>query len=206
MNTITIIGEKRENLGKKSTYKLRKIDRVPCVIYGTNICNIQFSIYEKFFKKLIYTKEVYKIIIDLYPKNNHNKENDQIETILQDIQFHPVSDKILHADFYQLNKNKPIILNIPIKIFGKPIGLDKGGEYYSPLKKLKIKSLPINLPNYIPVDISKLDIGDRILIKEIYTKKYTILHPDNAIIAIVKASRTSIKTEESEIKEEKKKK
>ncbi|XCI74602.1 MAG: 50S ribosomal protein L25/general stress protein Ctc [Flavobacteriales bacterium] len=201
MNAITIKGRKRESVGKSATRALRNVEQVPCVVYGGDI-NIQFSTPVMSFKKLIYTPEVYTVVIEWDAESKKGDKN--IETILQDVQFHPVSDEILHADFYQLHKDKPITLSVPIKTTGHSAGVAKGGEYSAPLKKLKVKALPANLPDHITLDIVLLEIGDRISVKDIRTDKYTILHPDNTVVAAVRASRTSMKIAEAEAKEEKK--
>lgn len=190
MNAITIQGKKRESVGKSSTRTLRNAGKVPCVVYGRNT-NIQFSTPIASFKELVYTHEVHTVVIEL--DADSKKSAQKIEAIVQEIQFHPVSDEILHADFYQLDKNKPITLKIPIKTIGRSAGVTKGGEYIAPLKKLKIKALPANLPDYIKLDIRILEIGDRISVREIRTDKYTILHPDSTVVAAVRASRASMK-------------
>lgn len=201
MNSITIQGKKRESVGKSSTRALRNAGQVPCVVYGGNT-NIQFSTPTASFKELVYTPEVHTVLIQL--DADDKKSGQKIEAILQDIQFHPVSDEILHADFYQLDKGKPVTLNIPIKTTGRSVGVAKGGEYSAPLKKLKVKALPADLPKHITLDISTLEIGDRISVREIRTEKYTILHPDSTVVAAVRASRTSMKMAQTEAKEEKK--
>ncbi|XOD67387.1 MAG: 50S ribosomal protein L25/general stress protein Ctc [Flavobacteriales bacterium Tduv] len=201
MNAINIQGKKRESVGKSSTRFLRNAGQVPCVVYGGKT-NVQFSTPIESFKELVYTSEVNTVIIELDADSKKIGQN--IEAILQDVQFHPVSDEILHADFYQLDKDKPVTLNIPIKTTGRSVGVAKGGEYSAPLKKLKIKALPVDLPDYITLDITLLEIGDRILVKELRTEKYTILHPDSTVVAAVRASRTSMKIEQAEVKEDKK--
>ncbi|XOD69518.1 MAG: 50S ribosomal protein L25/general stress protein Ctc [Flavobacteriales bacterium AspAUS03] len=201
MNAIIIQGRKRESVGKSATRALRKAEQVPCVVYGGDT-NIQFSTPVASFKKLVYTPEVYTVVIEWDAESK--KASEKVEAVLQDVQFHPVSDEILHADFYQLHKDKPIILSVPIKTTGHSTGVAKGGEYSSSLKKLKVKALPADLPNHIYLDITPLEIGDRISVKDICIDKYTILHPDNTVVATVRASRTSMKIAQAEAKEEKK--
>lgn len=196
MNFIIIKGNERL---KKENHKLsflRKNHQVPCIIYNA-LTNIQFYTHKNNFKKILYKNEFFPILIEL--------NNKKIKTILYDIQFHPVSDEILHADFYKFS-NKHIILNIPIKIIGRSIGVSKGGEYNFPLKKLKIKSLPINIPSTIDININNLEIGDCISVENIKSNKYEILHPKNTIIVAIRTSRVSIKTEQELEKEEKKNK
>lgn len=200
MNFITIQGNKRESLNKKSLFTLRQNQQVPCVLYNENT-NILFSTNKKSFSEILYTSKVSIILIKI--ENNIEKEG--IKSILYDVQFHPVSEEIIHADFYKLSDHKYIILKIPIKIIGRSIGVSKGGEYSFPLKKLKIEVLPVNIPSSIDIDVSLLEIGDRISVKDIRTNKYKILHTDNTIIAAVRTSRVSTKLSKDEIniKEEK---
>lgn len=199
MNFITIQGKIREISNKKSLYILRKKKQVPCVIYNANT-NILFYTDKKSFSNIVYTKKISTILIKI-----ENNIEEYIKCILHDIQFHPVSEEIIHADFYKLSDNKYIILKIPIKIVGRSIGVSKGGEYSFPLKKLNIKVLPVNIPSSINIDVSGLEIGDRISVGEIRTKKYNILHTDSTIIAAIRHSRVSSKLskDEENIKEEK---
>lgn len=198
MNFITIKGKIRESSNKNSLFILRKKKQVPCVIYNANT-NILFYTDKQNFNKILYTKNVSTVLIKI-----ENNIEEYIKCILYDIQFHPVSEEIIHADFYKLSDNKYIILKIPIKIIGRSIGVSKGGEYSFPLKKLNIKVLPNNIPSSINIDVSSLEIGDRISVGEIRKKEYNILHTDNTVIAAIRHSRVSSKLKDEEnIKEEK---
>ncbi|AWU44989.1 50S ribosomal protein L25 [Blattabacterium punctulatus] len=181
MQYINIYGKKR-NIGKKAIESIRSSGEVPCILYGKNI-NIPFSTSLESFKNLIYTSKIHWVNIQI--------EGENINTVQKEIQFDPISEKILHADFCKIDQKKSIILEIPIKTFGRPIGVSKGGEYYSTIRKLKIKAIPSFFPEYIKLDISNLDIGEKITVKDIYPKGYTILHPTNTLIARVKHSRIS---------------
>lgn len=196
MKTINIKGSKRESVGKKASKSLRNAEKVPCVLYGGDKNVIHFSAPEKAFKNLIYTPNVYTATIDL--------EGKEYVCILQDIQFHPVTDKVLHMDFYKLSENKEVSLDIPLKIVGNSPGVMAGGSLRKPNRKLKIKALPKDLPDFIEADISKLNIGDKLYVSDIATKNYIILHPENTIIAQVKMSRKA-KSETNEEKPEEKK-
>ncbi|WP_185862257.1 50S ribosomal protein L25 [Blattabacterium cuenoti] len=198
MKYINIYGEKR-NVGKKSVRSIRLSGKVPCILYGKNI-NIPFSTSLESFKKIVYTTKVYGVIIKIegYDKN--------INAIQKEIQFDSIKNEILHADFCIIDELQPIILEIPIKFFGRPIGVIKGGEYYSTVRKIKVKAFPSNIPEYIKLDISSLDIGDRITVENLYNNQYTILHPSHSLIARVKNSRiTKVDKEEEENKEDQKK-
>ncbi len=188
MKSITINGSKRESVGKKATKALRNAEMVPCVIYGGGE-PLHFSAKELDFSKLVYTPNAHTVLLVL--------DNDtKINAILQDIQFHPVSDKILHVDFYQLFDDKEISMNIPLNFEGAAPGvLNSGGVLSINKRKLRVRSLPANLPDFITVDISQLELGNKLTISKLQNDAFTILHPDNTVVCQVRTSRTSIKTE-----------
>ena len=189
MKSITINGSKRESVGKVATKALRNAGRVPCVLYGGGE-SYHFSAQELDFKKLVYTPNAHTVEIVLDDKT-------KINAILQDIQFHPLTDKILHVDFYQLFDDKEISMNIPVKIEGSAPGvLNSGGVLSVNKRKLRVKSLPKNLPDFITVDISSLELGNKLYTSELQNESYTILHPDNTVVCQVRTSRASIKEEE----------
>src|SRR5690606_31131356 len=111
---------------------------------------------------------------------------------------HPVSDKILHVDFYQLFKDKEVTMDIPVKLSGSSPGVRNGGRLLFRKRKLSIKSLPDNLPDFFDVDISKLRIGGMIAVDTLLKDQYTILHPDSTVVVQVKAARNAVLTEEEE--------
>jgi len=182
MKSITIKGSKRESVGKAATKALRNADKVPCVLYGgENV--IHFAAEEKAFRNLVYTPNVYTATIDL--------DGELANCILQDIQFHPVTDKILHIDFYQLFEDKEVTMDIPVNLIGNAPGVVVGGSLRFPKRKLKVKALPANLPDSIDADISKLNIGDKLFVSEVALKDCTILHPENTVVAQVRMSRAA---------------
>ena len=189
MKSITIKGSKRESVGKLASKALRNADKVPCVLYGSEK-PIHFSANELDFSKLVYTPNAHTVVIDL-------DEGKKINAILQDIQFHPVSDKILHVDFYQVFDDKPVTMEIPVIFEGSAPGvLISGGVLSINKRKLKIRALPSSLPDFITADISGLELGNKLLIEEIKSDNYTILHPDNTVICKVRTSRAAIEVEE----------
>ena len=183
MKSITIKGSKRESVGKVATKALRNAGMVPCVIYGGKT-PIHFSAEEKAFKKLVYTPNVYTASLDV--------DGQKIAAILQDIQFHPVSDRILHVDFYQLFDDKEVTMNIPVKLTGTSPGVLNGGSLRFTNRKLKIKAIPANLPDYVTADISKLRIGHKLVITSLFNDDYTFMHPDNTVVVQVRTSRNSV--------------
>ena len=192
MKSITIKGSKRESVGKVSTKALRNAGMVPCVIYGGEN-PIHFSAEEKAFKNLVYTPNVYtaSIVVD----------GEKTPAILQDIQFHPVSDKILHVDFYQLFDDKEVTMNIPVKLTGTSPGVLNGGSLRFTNRKLKIKALPANLPDFVTANISGLKIGSKLVLASLKNDDYTFMHPDNTVVVQVRTSRNATAEEEEATEE-----
>ena len=187
MKSITINGSKRESVGKKATKALRNAEMVPCVLYGGKE-PLHFAAKELDFSKLIYTPNAHTVVI--------KTEDGTFDAVLQDIQFHPVTDKILHIDFYQLNEGKEISINIPVVVEGAAPGvLNSGGTLILNKRKLRVRALPKNLPDVIVVDISKLELGNKLYTAELASEDYSFLHPDNTVVCQVKTSRASIKEE-----------
>ena len=193
MKSITINGSKRESVGKKSTKALRNAGQVPCVIYGGDK-PVHFSAEELAFSKLVYTPNAHTVVIAL--------GSDTLNAVLQDIQFHPVTDRILHIDFYQLFDDKEIAMNIPVNLIGKSPGVANGGSLMRNKRKLRVKALPSNLPDFIEADISPLKIGSKLYITELVNENYNFLHPDNTVVCQVKRSRVTIEEEEEELEAE----
>ncbi|UII81182.1 50S ribosomal protein L25/general stress protein Ctc [Flagellimonas sp. CMM7] len=194
MKSITIKGSQRESVGKVSTKALRNAGKVPCVLYGGDK-PLHFSADELAFRHLVYTPNAHTAVIEL-------EDGQKLKAVLQDIQFHPVTDKILHIDFYQLFSDKPVTMNIPVRLEGNSPGVKNGGRLLFRKRKLSIKALPDLLPDFITIDISKLKIGDTIPVETILNDDYTILHPNSTAVVQVKASRTSVDDEEEEEEEE----
>ena len=195
MKSITIKGSKRESVGKVATKALRNADKVPCVLYGGEN-PLHFSANELDFSKLVYTPSAHTVVLDM--------EGDQkVNAILQDIQFHPVSDKILHVDFYQLFDDKEVSMDIPVTIEGSAPGVMlEGGTLVVSKRKLKVKALPNNLPDFITVDISELRLGGKISVIDLEPDDFTILHPDNTVVCKVRTSRASMEIEDDVVEGE----
>lgn len=190
MKSITINGSKRESVGKVATKALRNAGRVPCVLYGGGE-PLHFSAPELDFRKLVYTPNAHTVVINL--------DGENVAAILQDIQFHPLTDKILHIDFYRLFDDKEVSMNIPVKVEGAAPGvLNSGGVLVLNKRKLRVKALPKDLPDFIVANISKLKLGNKLYTAELQTEEYTLLHPDNTVVCQVRTSRASVKEEEDE--------
>ncbi|SFI37469.1 50S ribosomal protein L25/general stress protein Ctc [Halpernia frigidisoli] len=193
MKSITIQGTKRENVGKKSTKALRDAELVPCVVYGGKE-TLNFSTEEKSFKDLVYTPEAHTVSLEV--------DGQTVAAVLQDIQFHPLTDKILHADFYQLSDDKPVMMEVPVRLTGRSKGVVAGGALRNPFRKLKVKALPGNLPDEIVVDITSLKIGMKLYVGDIKTTNFSFVHPDNAVVVAVRMARTAVKGADSDDEEE----
>ncbi|MGB0789830.1 MAG: 50S ribosomal protein L25/general stress protein Ctc [Marinirhabdus sp.] len=190
MKSITINGSKRESVGKSATKALRDAERVPCVVYGGDEL-IHFSAEEKAFKPLVYTANVHTVVIEL-------GGGQTINAIVQDIQFHPVTDKILHVDFYEISDNKPVMMEIPVRTQGTSHGVRNGGVLRIVTRKLRIKAVPANLPDFIDADITEMKIGAKMYVTAVKNDAFEILHPDNTVICQVRRSRTAIVDEVAE--------
>jgi len=194
MKSITINGSQRESVGKKATKALRNAGQVPCVLYGGDKA-VHFSAAELAFSKLVYTPNAHTVVIEVDGGGTFN-------AILQDIQFHPVTDRILHIDFYQVFEDKEITMEIPVNFIGNPKGVRNGGVLRKNNRSLRIKAIPGNLPDYIDVNIEDMKIGDKFPINKLANENYTFMHPDNGIVCLVRRSRAAIVEEEEEEGEE----
>ena len=189
MKSITINGSKRESVGKKATKALRNAGQVPCVLYGGDK-PVHFSAAELAFSKLVYTPNAHTVVIAL--------GDTTFNAVLQDIQFHPVTENILHIDFYQLFDDKEIAMDIPVVLTGNSVGVRNGGVLRRNRRKLRIKALPTNLPDNIVVDISKLKIGNKVYVSELENDGFRFLHTDNTVVCQIKQSRVSVDIEDDE--------
>lgn len=184
MKSITIKGQERESVGKKATKAIRDAGMVPCVIYGGDQ-PVHFAADERAFKGLVYTPNAHTVEIELTGKT--------IAAILQDIQFHPISDKILHIDFFQLQDSREIIMEVPVKITGKSPGVMAGGVLRLAQRRLKVKALPKDLPDFVTADITPLEMGNKLYITKLETNNFKFMHPDNTVVCQVRISRAAMK-------------
>jgi len=190
MKSITIKGSERESVGKKATKALRNAGKVPCVIYGGEK-PLHFSAEELSFKDLVYTPNAHTVVVELEGSKKY-------DAVMQDIQFHPVTDSILHVDFYQLFKDKEVTMDIPVRLLGNSPGVRNGGRLLFRKRKLSIKALPDNLPDFFDIDISKLKIGGNISVSTLLKDEFTILHPENTVVVQVKAARNAVLIDEED--------
>ncbi|QXP56246.1 50S ribosomal protein L25/general stress protein Ctc [Cellulophaga sp. HaHa_2_95] len=190
MKSITISGSKRESVGKKATKALRNAGKVPCVLYGGET-PLHFSADEPAFKNLVYTPNAHTAVIEIEGGN-------KFDAVLQDIQFHPVTDAILHIDFYQLFADKEVTMDIPVRLVGNSPGVRNGGRLLFRKRKLTIKALPAKLPDFFDIDISKLKIGANIAVATLLNDEFSILHPENTVVVQVKSARNAVVLDDEE--------
>lgn len=195
MKSIAIKGSQRESVGKAATKALRNAGQVPCVLYGGDSV-LHFAAPDLAFKSIVYTPNVYTATIELENGKTYN-------AILQDIQFDPVTDKILHIDFYQLHDDKEITIEVPIQITGTSPGVMAGGVLRVVNRKLKVKALPAKLPDFVSVDISGMEMGNKLYVTKLPQDDYKIMHPENTVVCQVRISRAAMKAAQEAAKAEK---
>jgi large subunit ribosomal protein L25 len=186
MKTIEIKGSLRTELGKKSSQKTRKEGNVPCVIYGKEQ-NIHFHAHENSFKKLVYTPDAHIVRLDL--------EGKEYRIVMQDIQFHPVTDKVTHIDFIEVVDNKPIIIALPIQITGDSVGVKAGGKLRIKRRHLKVRGLASDIPESLPIDITNLKVNHSIRVGDLKYDKIELIDPRIATVLSVATSRVVSKEE-----------
>ena len=177
MKSVSISGSLRENVGKKDAKAQRNKGMIPCVIYGGKDQKM-FVVDEREFKNLLYTPEV------RYAEVNIN--GDVRKAIVQETQFHAITDKLMHVDFLEVVDGKPITIDLPFKVKGTSPGVLKGGMLKKRVRKLKVRGLLENIPEEIVADISNLDINDMTKIADIHIDNLEIVdNPNKVIIQVV---------------------
>ncbi len=193
MKSITIKASKRENSGKKGSTDLRRAGMVPGILYGGAEQTL-VKIDERQFKNLVYTPNVYLVDLDI--------DGQVIKAVLQDIQFHPVTDRVMHADFLLVTDDKPVVIAIPVITEGASVGVVAGGKLTVNRRRLKVKGLASALVDTISINISDLKIGDSVKINEVKINGLEILDPASDVVLSVKATRAARVEDEEEEKED----
>ena len=189
MKTLAISAKLRKGTGKTDSKALRNQGNVPCVLYGgeKQVC---FYAHENDFRNLVHTPDVFIVELDI--------EGEKYRAIMQDLQFHPVTDKLLHLDFLQIFDDKEVTMTIPVHLEGMSIGIRNGGVLSFRRRKIITRAIPGNLPEYIEINIEDLEIGQSIFIKDLRVDKYSFLAADNAVVVGVRTARELIIEEEAE--------
>ena len=188
MKTFALDASVRET-NKIANRALRNQGKVPCVLYGGEK-QVYFSAKENDLNKLVNTPDVYLLNIDI--------EGESFQAILQDIQFHPLTDRIIHIDFLQVFENKEVTVNIPVNFIGTPIGVRNGGNLLVRKRAIRTRAIPANLPDAIDINIEELKIGKFLYIGDIRDERYTFLAGDKSVIVGVKTARGAVEDEEEE--------
>ena len=189
MKTVSLSGSLRENVGKKDAKALRRAEMVPCVMYGAGQEQIHFATEAKNFKKILFTPECYIINFTINGKT--------YSTILQEAQYHPVTDNVMHADFLIVNENNPITVVLPIALEGTPAGVMRGGKMKQGIKKIKVTGLIKDLPDYVRINISSLNINEAIKVKDLSIENVTPVTPGYTVIVAVNTARGVVAEEEA---------
>ena len=193
MKVIALKGDVRDGLGKSATKKVRKEGKVPCVIYGKNE-NLNFSVYQADFKHLVYTPNTFLVQVSVGGNVKLAK--------VQELQFHPLSEDIIHADFYEVDDKSPLSISVPVKIVGNSPGVIAGGKLQLKIKKLNVSGLIADLPEFIEVDINDLEIGKSVKVKDIQVDKLQLLDSENNSIVSCVVTRAARSAADGETEEE----
>jgi large subunit ribosomal protein L25 len=180
MKSVSISALKRVDLGKKEAKLSRAAGNVPCVVYGGKTIQ-HFTVKENALNNLVYTPKVYSVAIDI--------EGTLINALIKDVQFHPVTDRILHVDFIELVPGQEVNTKIPVVFNGNAIGVMNGGKLRKTLRKLSVRAIPENLPDNVTLEISKMKIGEKIYVRDVEATNFDILTAATAVIVSVKTAR-----------------
>ncbi len=189
MKSVEIKGNVRTDVGSKYAKAERKAGNVPCVVYGGE-APIHFSAPVLAFKGLIYTAEAKTAKITI--------GDTSVEAVIQDMQFHPVTDQLMHIDFIQLVEGKPVTMNIPVVLNGQARGVLNGGKLKTILRQLSVRAIPGQFPDRIDLDITELRIGKSIRVSDVTPSGYEILNADTAVIVTVKKARGAVDDEDED--------
>ena len=180
MDTFKIGAEKRQEKGPKASRRMRREGVVPGVLYGHGD-NTPIAIREFDLMKLLVTPHVYLVELELDGK---------VEKVLvQEVQYHPVSDRPVHIDFYRYSEDEPIVMNIPVELVGHAVGVRAGGKLVQPVRRLKVKGLPADMPNRLDVDVSALEVDKKIVVAGLAFEGLSILNPPHMVVATVRSQR-----------------
>ena len=185
-------GSLRENVGKKDAKALRRDAKVPCVMYGKGEQK-HFALPLTQFDRIIFNPEPCFVDIDI--------DGTKYRAMLKDIEYHPVTDIVYHADFYELSDDKAVVMSIPIHTSGTSCGVMKGGKLVYKMKRALVKAVPANMPSEILLDITNLDIAQRIKVQDVVSDKFQILNPKSSEIVVVNSTRASATAEGTEAAE-----
>lgn len=180
MKSIDIKGSKRADISKQEVKGLREAEKVPCVIYGGKE-PVHFSADASSFKDLIYTPSAHLVNLDV--------DGTTFKSVLKEVQYHPVTDAIIHVDFLEISDSKPVTISVPVKFTGASEGVKQGGKLVAKMRKLKIQALPSKLPDDITIDITDLKIGGSVRVRDMKHDGVTFLDSENNVIVGIRITR-----------------
>lgn len=183
MKTFELSGSVRTELGQKASAELRKQDLIPCVLYGCKKENTNFTVSKSAVRKLIYSPEVFEVKLTI--------DNKVCTAVIKEIQFHPVSDNILHIDFLEVDDKKPIVFKVPVKTEGLAVGVKAGGKLSLEMKRMKVKGLCKNIPECVTVNVENLEVGKSIKAGELSFPNIEIVDNKESLVVCVKSTRAA---------------
>lgn len=193
MKTVSLSGSSRENVGKKDAKTLRAAGKVPGVLYGDG-SNINFAVKETELNKLVWTPAVNFIEIDI--------DGTKYKTIVQELQFHPVTDRVLHIDLLLVKEDKPITVQLPVELYGVSPGVQQGGKLRLNKRKIKVRGLASAFPETVKINLAPLRIGSTVRYRDINLEGLETVGDQRDVIVSVKMARGAVKVDEEEETEE----
>ncbi len=185
MKSVSISGSPRANVGKTDAKALRNAKLVPCVLYGGKE-QIHFSVLSADFKNLIYTPNVHTVDLDIAGNKYH--------AIVQETQFHPLKDHLMHVDFLEIVAGKPVVMELPVRTSGTSPGVRNGGRLSKKLKTLRAKGLVEKMPDTVTIAIDKMEIGNSVRVGDIHIDGITFLNAPNVTVVSVEVTRVAVET------------
>lgn len=182
MQHLPISAKKREAFGKKESNSIRRESAIPCVLYGGGE-TLHFTVEVSDLKQLIYTPQSFIVVLDIEGQKEH--------CVMREIQYHPVTDAPLHIDFYRAIKGKPVVIDLPVELYGNAEGVKVGGKLALSKRKLRVAGLEEHLPDSIRVDVSALELGKSIFVGDLNLENLTILTPATTAVCAVKMTRAA---------------
>lgn len=195
MKSVVVKGEKRVALGKKDSKKLRSQEIVPAVLYGGEEV-LHFAVSFSELRKIIYTPSVFLVDLEI--------DGETHKAIVQDIQWHPVEEQVLHVDFFRISDDKPVKIEVPINVIGLAPGITEGGKLKINLRRLKVKALAKDVPDTIDIDVTKVELGQSIKVGELAVENLEFLNSKSNVVLSVNVTRLAklvdeeLSTEEGE--------
>lgn len=182
MKTFELAGTLRADLGKKASKAIRGQEAIPAVLYGGNEV-VHFAVTQEAVRNLIYSPEIFAIDLTIDGK--------AVKAVLKDIQFHPVTDKILHLDFLQVDETKPVVIEVPVVLTGHAEGVKAGGKLSLEMRKLKVKAIYTEIPEKLFIDVTTLGLGKTIQVGALNFEGLELMNAKNAVVCAVKLTRAA---------------